>query len=85
MMYILTQEEYDRLRGARDMMDKAVTAELQRLCTLAAQHVPVYRSWNTDDMSPWGCILAPEYKDPSYCDCCPVNQICPSDRKRFSQ
>jgi hypothetical protein len=87
MQYLLTQQEYDELQRAKQQRAKAQTAELQKLCTLAAQHVPVAVScFGVETLRPWGCILDsdPE-KNPGYCDLCPAQDLCPSERKEWSK
>ena len=87
MQILLTMAEYDDLRGqsvarARDGADK-----LQRVCTLAAEHVPcVTVSWGPwkEPPQPWGCILTPGSKT-EYCDECPVRNECPSTEKQWSK
>lgn len=88
MMYLLTKEEFDRLRSDAKNCRDSQTAALQAVCTLAANHVPVRRPWNSesDDPRPWGCILNPDKKtSPGYCDECPVQDACPYEHKRWSK
>lgn len=54
MQYILTQAEYGQLKHHQS---PAYKAELQKLCTLAANHVPVEVPWVPGKPGPWGCIL----------------------------
>ena len=87
MQYILTQAEYDDLRRAQGVLTTAKNAELQKLCTDAANHIPIAREWVPNDQpAPWGCIL--DKRSPNhggYCDDCPARRICPHDNKEWSQ
>ncbi|MFN4121309.1 hypothetical protein [Acidovorax sp.] len=87
MQYILTQEEYDALRRDQGVRVTNRKAELQKLCTDAANHIPIVRDWAPNEPpAPWGCILdegSPNYR--GYCDDCPAKQICPHDGKEYSQ
>ena len=87
MQYILTQAEYDDLCRAQFRLTTARESELQRLCTDAANHIPITRGWAPNDPSaPWGCIL--DESSPNhcgYCDDCPARRICPHDKKEWSQ
>ena len=86
MQYLLSEEEYGELVRQRDARIRASTDELQAVCTLAAQHIPVARSWAKDATpAPWGCILGPREQNPGYCDDCPVKAICPYKGKEFSK
>ena len=54
MQYILTQAEYDDLCRTQFMLTTARESELQRLCTDAANHIPITRGWAPNDPSaPW--------------------------------
>lgn len=88
MQYILTQAEYDDLRRAQGVLDTAKKAALQKLCTDAANWIPVPRPWAHGDKTPapWGCILDESSQNHSgYCDDCPARNICPHDDKEWSQ
>ena len=86
MQYLLTQQEYEALHREKQLRTAVQTAELQALCTLAAQHIPIVVKWMTDKTPrPWGCILGPNEQDPKYCDCCPAREVCPHDRKEWSK
>lgn len=87
MQYILTQAEYDDLCRAQFMLTTARESELQRLCTDAANHIPITRGWAPNDPSaPWGCILDESSQNHGgYCDDCPARRICPHDKKEWSQ
>jgi hypothetical protein len=56
--------------------------QLQRVCILAAQNVPVDRP-NSTSQEPWGCIL--EVGHSGYCDECPVQRECPYPGKKYSK
>lgn len=100
MMYILSEDEYKELkanadRGARLAGHTAVgmtTKQLQKLCTLIADTMPVKWGWarrgEPDPPKPWGCIITAEKQDPPqewYCDTCPVHNLCPHPHKAHSQ
>lgn len=89
MQYILTQEEYANLRCAQSASLHASMAELQELCTAAANHVPVPTpDWAGGDNTPepWGCRNDPNSNNyDGYCDNCPAKNICPSMDKEFSK
>jgi hypothetical protein len=79
MQYLLTAEEYSELNRAEELARRRVKEQLQRVCTLAAEHVPV----NT---KPWGCILSENKMHRcGYCDDCPVRKECPYPDKEFSK
>lgn len=80
MQYILTQQEYDELLERKQHHIKLERSNLQALCTQIANEMPV--KWGRG-AEPWGCILTEENE--WYCDKCPVQEICPSDRKDWSQ
>lgn len=91
MQYILTQEEYDKLRSTQKRAIDMDTKKLQALCTKIANEMPVTRTWNKADHSPWGCIIHEDDADPEhfdnfgYCDQCPVQEICPYKFKEYSK
>lgn len=86
MQYLLTEEEYRALTATQHRNKLENTEKLQAFCTLAAQHIPVAREWATDKTpAPWGCILGPRQQNPSYCDDCPVSEICPYQGKEWSK
>lgn len=85
MMYVLNEHEFKVLNEAKRARQAADAEALQRVCTLAAQHVPVVVSWSHDKTPrPWGCILDPG-SNPGYCDCCPVSEVCPCQQKEWSK
>lgn len=86
MQYILTQQEYETLQRDARVAQSRQSAELQELCTLAAQHIPIVVGWRHDTTPrPWGCILGPREQDPGYCDCCPAREVCQHKCKQWSK
>ena len=87
MQYILTQDEYDELRRAQDVLATDKKADLQKLCTDAANHIPVSPPWAQQSTpEPWGCILNEGVRiRAAYCDHCPARHVCPYDYKEWSQ
>jgi len=86
MLYILNEEEYQKL--VSDKVERALIAQgkLQKLCTRICNEMPIkwggYVGHPDDDPKPWVCIhsLADEW----YCDQCPMIEICPTQQKKFS-
>jgi hypothetical protein len=86
MQYLLTQQEYEALHREKRLRTDGQTAELQKLCTLAAQHIPIVVEWSSDKTpQPWGCILGPREQHPGYCDKCPAQKVCPHEGKEWSK
>ena len=86
MQYLLTQQEYDALRDTKRRLSEEQETDLQALCTLAAQHIPVVVEWRSDKTPrPWGCILGPREQNPGYCDQCPAQEVCPYKGKEWSK
>lgn len=87
MQYILTQAEYDHLVLCQQNHAIAKREALQKLCTDAANHIPIVHEWAPNDPpAPWGCILDESGNNRGgYCDECPAQKICPHDGKEFSQ
>lgn len=98
MQYILTQEELSALQSRADAGDAIKRSmpsikELQALCSLVADHVPVKSGWYKGKV--WGCILTTrkgegeeqDYSDDYewYCDDCPAQKACPYNYKQFSK
>lgn len=82
VQFILTEDEMNTLRLASLKGDKAPdTEELQKLCTLAANHVPVHPSWTKEPLI-WGCILSDTSEQ---CDECPALKVCPHPHKEWSK
>ena len=86
MQILLTTDEYDRLRGESAARARAAADRLQKVCTLAAEHVPVTLTWGpwAETPQPWGCILTRGTKT-EYCDECPVREECPCQAKQWSK
>ena len=82
MQYLLTQEDHEKLTKRAEVFDFLNIDELQHVCTLAANHIPVKVEWK-EHIEPWGCILDEE-TDPTYCDEYPVDNICPNKNKDYS-
>jgi len=83
MQYILTEEEINDLRNKKEKWDEAEKEELQNLCTLAAEHIPVLFDWTTPvSKGILGCILN---KTTGYCDECPSQEVCPYPHKSWSK
>jgi hypothetical protein len=86
MQYVLTQQEFETLQRDARMLAHKNEAELQALCTLAAQHIPIVMAWSKNKTPrPWGCILGPDEQDPGYCDDCPAQKVCPHQGKKWSK
>jgi hypothetical protein len=81
MKYLLTQEEYDALQEKKRKITEDAQKILQDLCTRVANSEPVKEGWYAG--KPWGCILTTE--EEWYCDDCPVQKVCPKERKRYSK
>lgn len=86
MQILLTESEYNELKAQKRERIAASKEDLQHICTLAANHIPVPpRDWSQDKTPrPWGCILD-EGTNPGYCDACPVDAICPNPGKAWSK
>lgn len=91
MQYILTEEEYNKLRSTQARSLELDKRRLQELCTKIANEMPVTRHWSESDTSPWGCIIHEDdsdrehYSNFGYCDLCPVITICPYQFKECSK
>ena len=90
MQYLLSEDEFNQLRdkariGAQ-CQDKTVVnltpKQLQALCTEIANTLPVV-TWKSVDPEPWGCMLTDD--DEWYCDECPVQKLCPCNKKSWSK
>ena len=88
MQYLLTQEEYYKLKEDREYIIGLKKELLQDLCTEIADTMPIKWSWGEgkEKPKPWGCVLTVQKKGLEwYCDDCPVQKICPHDDKAWSQ
>lgn len=92
MQYLLNEEEYKELLELRKNADNIPSAkfkkELQKLCTLAADNIPLKSGWMKGN--PWGCILTRPKNEFGismewYCDDCPAQNVCPYEYKSWSQ
>lgn len=85
MQYLLTPNEYAALVEKKEYEHTVKMDELQNLCSLAAEHIPVKMPWNPEDSKPepWGCVLSKNL--PGYCDECPMQTLCPNTNKHFSK
>lgn len=100
MQYILTEEEYKELKAAQELNVMVNKKKLQRLCTKIANTMPIFY-WNKKEAEIWGCIHNEEIESDKwedvtkpgkevmysseYCDECPVQDICPTEYKRWSK
>jgi hypothetical protein len=80
MQYLLTEEEYNKLKQTQELDLKLKKDGLQKLCTKIANTMLVDEGWYKG--KPWGCILT---HDDWYCDSCPVAGICPHPSKKWSK
>lgn len=86
MQYILTEEEYKKLKEAQEARIKLSEKKLAELCTKIADTMPVTVPWaKKAPPEPWGCIVTREKEGVEHwCDECPVLEICPRFQ-RFSK
>ncbi|QMV28968.1 hypothetical protein AP1_0261 [Aeromonas phage AP1] len=100
MQYILTEEEYKELKAVKKRNVMENKKKLQQLCTKIANTMPIFY-WGKEEADIWGCIhneeIDPdEWEDVTvpgkevmhtsgYCDECPVQDICPTEYKRWSK
>ena len=82
MQYILTQEEYDNLLNKGKEREQMNNDDLQKLCTMVADHMPI-RFNDGEPMKPWGCGINKGFI--WICDGCPVKKLCPYKFKKFSK
>lgn len=85
MQYLLSEEEYNKLVNRGKEREEELRETLQKLCTMVCDHMPVRREWEDEEEPdrPWGCTLSQEGE--WYCDECPVQDECPSNRKEYSK
>lgn len=84
MQHLLTEDEYISLKNEGKRARESVADDLQKLCTLAADHAPMAKAYGWkegDPLTVWGCM----YTTNNYCDMCPVREMCPSKDKHFSK
>ena len=91
MQYILTEEEYIKLKVKRQQLNNQELENIQQACTLACDNTPIY-FWGRKIASPWRCILTVMKKneengtqDKWYCDKCLVQDACPYKHKEWSK
>lgn len=84
MKYILTEEEYEKLKKDQLGVSILKSKKFQEFCTLAANKIPVKRPWdeNGEKETPWGCII--NNADVVYCDLCPAIKFCQYEHKNVS-
>lgn len=82
MKYILTQEELNDLQQKATHITEDAQKILQDLCTRLADLEPVKEGWYAG--KPWGCIHTKKDYE-WYCDCCPVQDVCPEPYKNWSK
>jgi hypothetical protein len=79
MQFVLTEEEYNSLKGSVDTGHAALSKTLQDLCTQVADLKPIeVESWQGWGHQPWGCVHSADIGEEWYCDHCPVQDVCPS-------
>lgn len=84
MKYILDEHEFEKLqKDAAKGNRRPSNEELQELCTMVADKLPITVSWMSSPPAPWGCILTVE--EEHYCDECPVQRYCPYPYKNYSK
>ena len=81
MQILLTEDEYKRLLEKAEAVSRKHREDLQKACTLAADHAPPGKGLENFGKT-WGCILS---KRASHCDGCPVISLCPNPDKDLSQ
>lgn len=79
MQYILSEKEYEELKGKVEQCEAQLKDTLIELCKEVANHKPI--PWTGEKDRPWGCVI--DKTGPGYCDYCPVEGLCPYDGKRF--
>lgn len=83
MQYLLSEEEYRQFHEAHERQVAELNKKLLKVCQQVADHKPIKWGWGVpDDPKPWSCIHS--QKD-WYCDQCPVKDVCPEGRKKWSQ
>lgn len=83
MQYILSEEEYKRLKAEKEAPVIARKKALQKLCTDAANSIVLKSGWRKGHV--WGCILDKESGNEWYCDECPAQEFCPYPSKHWSK
>jgi len=83
MQYTLTEDEYRALVDVKHISEQKEKDELQKLCTLAAEYVPMNQFKAGESARPHGCVLS--HGNCLRCDGCPVISLCPLKPKNFSK
>ena len=79
MQYLLTETEY---REIKDHMNYEKI--IQKLCVQVAENKPVL-FWSNEIAEIWGCHIHGVDNNYGYCDKCPVQDVCPEKRKKWSK
>lgn len=85
MQYILTEEEYNKLKEAATAKRVAQDKKLASFCQKVADEMPIH-GWHAEHCdnaiildgekaAPWGCVHSLDYE--GYCDDCPCIEVCP--------
>lgn len=83
MQYVLTEEEYLRLKQDVEDIKTSSKETINSLCQMIADKVPLKTYPGTpDNPKPYGCVKS-KYRD-WYCDNCLVKDICQMS-KHFSK
>ncbi len=84
MQYLLTAQEYDMLKTSAQKERDRLNLIIQKLCTMVADNKPCLWGWS-DDEEPrvWICIRTAVGEH--YCDCCPVEELCPYTEKHYGK
>jgi len=87
MQYILSEDEYSKLKNTIKKERQDLRGTFQHLCSEVARNKPI-KFWGNDEAKIWGCILQSDDENAimtEHCDECPVQQLCPNDCKSWSQ
>lgn len=85
-MPLYTQQEWDDRDALHHNRVKVLNVQLQELCTKVACLESITRPWAPNEQpTPWGCILVKDKRHCGYCDCCPVQDVCPYQFKEWSK
>jgi len=83
MQYLLTEEEYMKLVTRGEVIREEAKETIMDLCQRVADNEPVKRSWQKDKkLEPWKCLRTTKI---SYCDECPVQEVCTFEHKKWSK
>lgn len=82
MQYILSEEEYSKLLlKIKEKANLPSKEKLQEFCTEISNTLVLTDGWRKGHT--WNCIITEDYE--WYCDDCPSQKICPSERKMWSK